>query len=165
MPETITRPSPIIVQAIQKDGVPKYRHLLMPIARLVDEDGNFVRFQYGKIYGPTRGKDGKLIPGQKFEYVGDPVGLENDPHLEVISDPDGLVEKAIRAKYAAIAAERKRAAEIEALKRGEEADEDGRPAPASPPAAGASLVKGRGRWPKKDAQPSPTQTAPTATPS
>lgn len=107
--ETITRPSPIIVQAVQKPGQPRYRHLMMPIAILTDPKGNVlrtpsgaIRYQYGKIYGPRVEKrmvDGiekeVEVPGQKFEYVGDPAQLEDDPHLVVIDDPDGRVDQAI----------------------------------------------------------------------
>lgn len=152
MPETITRPSPIIVQAIQKEGHPRYRHLWMPLTILTDPAGKplrtptgAIRYQYGKIYGPrveTRKVDGVdtevLIPGQKFEYVGDPAGLENDPHLVVLEDPDGLVEKAVKAKRAAIRAamaERKR---LEAAAKGEEDGVEPAPAPVATSAPTAS---------------------------
>lgn len=102
MPETITRDSPIIVEVI--DGGPR-GFLWMPLARLVDETGKFLRFKNGKVFGP---KDGK--PGQKFEYVGDPAGLEDDPHLKILSDPDGLVGKAIAARDARIRAENEKRA-------------------------------------------------------
>lgn len=135
MPETITRPSPIIVQAIQKEGVPPYRSLWMPVAILTEKDGTVmrtplgaIRYQWGKIYGPYTDGDGKVHEGQKFEYVGDPVGLENDPHLKVLSDPDGLVEKAVKEKYAKIRADRAEAKRRKALMDGDDEPE----APAAP---------------------------------
>lgn len=94
MPETITRDHPIIVQVI--DGGPK-GFLWMPLWRITDESGNFLRFKNGKVYGPRDG-----LEGQRFEYLGDPAGLEDDPHLKVIEDKDGRVEKAIEARDAKI---------------------------------------------------------------
>jgi hypothetical protein len=119
MPVTTTKASPIIVRVTPRDPQNLIRFVWVVLA--IGGDG---KKRYGKAFP---GKDG--APGQEFEWLGDPAALEDDPHLEIVSDPDDRVAQAIIARDQRVAAAKLAQAKVPST------TGRGRRAPGSPAAA------------------------------